>query len=68
MGGESERLSGMVEQTYLVTLKTPTWAIQHVVASGVEFYGDHLIFVDGKGKLAALFLSDLVQSWNVLPR
>jgi hypothetical protein len=54
----------MVDQTYLVTLKPPSRAIKHVVASIVGFRGDHLVFVDAKGTLAALFLLDLVESWE----
>jgi hypothetical protein len=57
----------MVDQTYLVTLKPPSQATQHVVESIVEVHGDHLVFEDAEGKLAALFLPDLVESWDVLP-
>jgi hypothetical protein len=46
----------MVDQTYLVTLKPPSQATQHVVASIAEVHGDHLVFEDAEGKLAALFL------------
>ena len=59
--------AGMIEHTYLVALKPPSWGIQHVVAASFAFYGDHLVFLDAQGKLAALFLTDLVQSWHVLP-
>jgi hypothetical protein len=57
----------MGEQTYVVTLKPPSLAIQHVVAASFVFHGDHLVFLDADGKLAALFLADLVQSWILLP-
>ena len=57
----------MRERTYLVTLKPPSLATQHVVAASFVFHGDHLVFLDADGKLAALFLADLVQSWIVLP-
>jgi len=60
-------LATMIDQTYLVTLKPPSQATQHVVASIVGVHGDHLVFEDA-GKLAALFLLDLVESWDVLPR
>ena len=56
----------MPDQAYLIMLKPPSLAIQHVVASSVQFRGDHLVFVHAKGKLAALFLTEIVQSWNVL--
>jgi hypothetical protein len=57
----------MADQTYVVTLKPPSRATQHVVASVGGVRGDHLVFVDAQGKLAALFLLELVQSWEVLP-
>jgi hypothetical protein len=55
----------MVDHSYRVRLKTQT--VQHVIASTVQLCGDHLVFVNSKGQLAALFLKDLVQSWNMLP-
>jgi hypothetical protein len=30
----------------------------------VEFYGEHLAFLNAEGKLAALFLMEIVESWN----
>jgi hypothetical protein len=38
------RRCGHVDQSYLVTLKPPSRATQHVVASIVRVSGDHLIF------------------------
>jgi hypothetical protein len=55
----------MVDHSYRVRLKTQT--VQHVIASSVQLYGDHLVFVNSNGQLAALFLKDLVHSWNMLP-
>jgi hypothetical protein len=57
----------MVDQTYLVALKPPNRPLQQVVAATVEVHGEHLAFLTAEGKLAALFLLDIVQSWNVLP-
>ena len=59
-------LSGMVEQTYLVALKRPSQAVQHVIAATVEVHGKHLVFLNAEGKLAALFLMEIVESWNVI--
>jgi hypothetical protein len=56
----------MAEKTYLVRLKPPSLALQHVSASRFEIQGEHLAFVDSRGKLAALFLMELVESWNEL--
>jgi hypothetical protein len=56
----------MADKTYLVRLKHPSEVLQRVAASRFEINGEHLVFVDSEGKLAALFLMELVQSWNVL--
>jgi hypothetical protein len=55
----------MVDHSYRVRLTTLT--VQHVIASTVQLYGDHLVFVNSKGQLTALFLKNLVRSWNMLP-
>jgi hypothetical protein len=61
-------LAGMIDQTYLVRLKPQSRAIQHVAASIVEVLGGHLVFLDAERRLAAVFLLDLVESWEPLPR
>ena len=55
----------MVDHNYRVRLTTQT--VQHVIASTVQLHGDHLVFVNSKGQLTALFLKNLVRSWNMLP-
>jgi hypothetical protein len=55
----------MVDHSYRVRLSTQT--VQHVIASTVQLYGDHLVFVNSNGQLTALFLKNLVRSWNMLP-
>jgi hypothetical protein len=57
----------MADKTYLVALRPPSQAVQHVIAATVEVQGEHLVFLNAEGKLAALFLMKIVQSWNVLP-
>jgi hypothetical protein len=61
-------VSAMIDQTYLVALKPPSHAVQQVIAASLEIHGEHLVFLNAEGKLAALFLMEIVQSWNVLPR
>jgi hypothetical protein len=56
----------MVDQTYLVALKPPSPAVQHVTAATIEVHGEYLAFLNAEAKLAALFLMKTVQSWNVL--
>jgi hypothetical protein len=55
----------MADHNYRVRLTTHT--VQHVTASTVQLHGDHLVFVNSKGQLTALFLKDLVRGWNMLP-
>jgi hypothetical protein len=55
----------MVDHNYRVRLKTQT--VQHVLALTVQLHSDHLVFVNSKGQFTALFLTDLVRSWNMLP-
>jgi hypothetical protein len=59
-------LSGMAEQTYLVEFKPPSQAIQQVIAVTAEIHGDHLVFLNSEGKLAAVFLMEMVESWTLL--
>jgi hypothetical protein len=56
----------MTDRTFLVRLKPPSEAIQRVAASRFEVHDEHLVFVDSDGNLAALFLMELVQSWDVV--
>jgi hypothetical protein len=51
-----------------VALKLPSRAVQHVIAASLEIHGEHLVFFNAEGELAAMFLMEIVQSWNVLPR
>jgi hypothetical protein len=55
----------MIDHNYRVRLTTHT--VQHVIASAAQLHGDHLVFVNSKGQLTALFLKSLVRSWNMLP-
>jgi hypothetical protein len=52
----------MPNKTFLVRLRSN--ALLEVRAATVEIHGKHLAFLTEKGKLAALFLLDLVESWN----
>jgi hypothetical protein len=55
----------MVDHNYRARLTTQT--VQLVIASTAQLHGDHLVFVNSKGQLTALFLKELVRSWNMLP-
>jgi hypothetical protein len=56
----------MAEKTYLVRFKLAGLGPQQVVAAKAEIQEDHLVFINSDGKLAALFLVEIVESWNVL--
>jgi hypothetical protein len=52
----------MPNKTFLVRLRSD--AIQYVRAAKVEMHGEHLAFLTANGKLAALFMFEIVESWN----
>jgi hypothetical protein len=54
----------MPDKTFLVRVRVPSGALQHVRAATAEIHGDHLVFLSSDGKLAALFLLEIVESWN----
>jgi hypothetical protein len=54
----------MPDKIFLVRMKVPSGALQHVTASTVEICGEHLLFLNSQDKLAALFLVEIVESWN----
>jgi hypothetical protein len=59
-----EHPKSMADKTYLVRFKRPEISTQPVIAASVEFHGEHLVFLDSKGELAALFLLEIVESWS----
>jgi hypothetical protein len=54
----------MPERAYIVKFKRPEIIMRPVVAARAEVQGDHLVFVNADGRLAALFLLEIVQSWS----
>jgi hypothetical protein len=52
----------MPTKTYLVKLRS--MAVQQVRATKVEIYSEHLVFTNAHGGLAALFLLEVVESWE----
>jgi hypothetical protein len=55
----------MADKRYLVSCKTPEIRTQAVVAASCEVYSEHLVLLDAKGELAAMFLLEIVDSWSV---
>ncbi len=56
----------MANKTYLVRFKPPEISTQVVHAERAEIYGEHLVFLNSKGELAALFLMEIVEDWSEL--
>ena len=54
----------LADKTYIVRFKTPDIATDAVVAARVKVHDEHLAFVNSKGRLAALFLFENVESWS----
>jgi hypothetical protein len=54
----------MPEKTYILRFKSPEPSIRAIVAATAAIYGDHLILLNSDGRLAALFVSETVESWN----
>jgi hypothetical protein len=57
----------MSDKTYLIRFKHPGLSMQSVIAANAEIHGEHIALLNSKGKLAALFLTDVVGSWSELP-
>jgi len=55
----------MADKRYLVSCETPEASTQSVVAASCEVCGEHLVFTNSKGELAAIFLLEIVESWSV---
>jgi hypothetical protein len=62
-GGRQASYRQMKEKVYLVHLKDQL-GVRSIFAARVEIAGEHLVFMSPHGELAALFLLDLVESWN----
>jgi hypothetical protein len=57
----------MADKTYLVRFKSDGLESQLVIAAIAEIQDEHLVLLDTNGKLAALFLMEVVESWSELP-
>jgi hypothetical protein len=55
----------MADKKYLVSCKTPEIRTQSIIAASCEVYNEHLVLLDAKGELAAMFLLEIVDSWSV---
>jgi hypothetical protein len=54
----------MNDKAYLIRFKHPELSIQCVIAASAEIHGEHIALLNSEGKLAALFLTEVVESWS----
>jgi hypothetical protein len=57
----------MNENVYLIRFKLAAISPQTLVAATAEIHGEHLVLLNDKGQINALFLMDTVESWSELP-
>jgi hypothetical protein len=54
----------MPDKTYLVRFRPSEVSSHVVIAASAEIHGEHLTFLKSDGRLAALFLLEIVESWS----
>jgi hypothetical protein len=52
------------DKTYLLRFKPPELSMLIVIAATAEVHGEHLVLLNAQGKLAALFVLEMVESWD----
>ncbi len=57
----------MADKTFIVRFKARELSTQFVIAAKAEIHADHMVLLNPTGKLAALFLLEVVESWTELP-
>jgi hypothetical protein len=53
-----------VTKTYLIQLKRSDTNPHFVIAASAEIHGEHLVFLRSDGRLAALIVLGIVESWS----
>jgi hypothetical protein len=62
-----KRLKQATDKVFVMRLKPPCLGTSPVVAEQAEIQGEHLVLLNSQGKLAGLFLMEIVESWSELP-
>jgi hypothetical protein len=57
----------MSDKTSLIRFKHPQGSTHSVTAASAEIHGEHIALLTSKGKIAALFLTEVVESWSESP-
>jgi hypothetical protein len=63
-GQDRDENNPMPDKLYLVRFKGSDVSFHAVIAARAEIHGEHLVFLRSDGKLAALFLLELVGHWS----
>jgi hypothetical protein len=61
---DSDENKTMPDKLYLIRFKGSGVSFLAVIVATAEIYDEHLVFLRSDGKLAALFLLDIVESWS----
>jgi hypothetical protein len=54
----------MRDKTYLVRAKGSDVGPHIVIAASAEIHGEHLVYLRLDGRLVALFMLEMVESWS----
>jgi hypothetical protein len=54
----------MNDKTYLVRFKGSDVSPHIVIAASAEIHGEHLVYLRLDGRIAALFMLEIVESWS----
>jgi hypothetical protein len=57
-------LSGMADRRFFIRFKSTQSEIQLVIAERAEVHGEHLVFINSAGEMAAMFLLEVVENWS----
>jgi hypothetical protein len=63
-GQDRDGNNPMPDKLYLIRFKGSDISIHVVIAARAEIHDEHLVFLRSDGKLAALFLLEIVVSWS----
>jgi hypothetical protein len=58
----------MTDRTFIVRFKVRELTSQSAIAAKAEIHAEHMVLPNSTGKLAVLFLLEVVESWAELPR
>jgi hypothetical protein len=54
----------MSDKPYLIRFESSELICHAVIAARAEIHAEHLVFLKPEGRLAALFLLEIVENWS----